>query len=75
MNNRRRQKLRESLSLLDSARMIVEEIKYEEEDSLRNLPESFQDSTKSSTMEDAIDALDSAIESIHEAEEGITSVL
>ena len=71
MNNQRRKKLNEACSLLSKAATIVDCVKDEEQDSMDNMPESLQDSERYSIMEDAVDAMDDALNSINEASECI----
>lgn len=67
MNKRRREKLSEANVLLDKAASIVERSMEEEEDSLNNLPESLQGSERGEAMEETIDELHMAIDSISDA--------
>lgn len=67
MNKRRREKLSEANILLDKAASIVERSMEEEEDSLNNLPESLQGSERGEAMEETIDELHMAIDSISDA--------
>ena len=74
MNKVRREKIKKAIKFLDSAKVIVDSILGEEQDSFDNLNENFQDSEKGEKMEeaignldDAIDYIDSAVESLEEA--------
>ena len=71
MNNARRKKLSMAGDILDNAKALVEEVMYEEEDALGNMPENLENSDQAEAMEEAIANLDSAITSIEEAQEAI----
>lgn len=64
-----------NLALLDSAIRIVSAAKDEEQDSLDNCPENLQDSEKCVIMENAIDALEEAVENIEQASDRISSAM
>lgn len=71
MNKQRRARLSEAHSLLGRAASIVERAKDEEQDSFDNLPENLQSSERGEIMEEAIDELQTAIDSINDAMEHI----
>ena len=71
MNQTRREKLRQAIGLMERAETIVESVYDEEMECLENTPENLQSSEKYTIMENAIDALDDAIENIREAETNI----
>lgn len=71
MNKQRRVKLSEAHSLLGKAVSLVEGVKDDEQDSLENLPESLQSSKRGEAMEEAVDELQMAIDSISDAMEHI----
>lgn len=71
MNKQRRARLSEAHSLLGRAVSIVERAKDEEQDSFDNLPENLQSSERGELMEEAIDELQTAIDSISDAMEHI----
>ena len=66
MNNVRRKKLAGIVSSLESAQELLEELRDEEQDYLDNMPESLQSSDKYSIREEAIENMESAIDSINE---------
>ena len=66
MNNARRKKLAGIVSSLESAQELLEELRDEEQDYLDNMPESLQSSDKYSIGEEAIENMESAIDSINE---------
>jgi len=71
VNKQRRARLSEAHSLLGRAVSIVERAKDEEQDSFDNLPENLQSSERGEIMEEAIDELQTAIDSINDAMEHI----
>lgn len=71
MNKQKRARLSEAHSLLGRAVSIVERAKDEEQDSFDNLPENLQSSERGELMEEAIDELQTAIDSINDAMEHI----
>lgn len=71
MNKRRREDLSEAHGLLERAVSIVERSKEEEEDSLNNLPENFQEGERGEVMNEVICELQSAIDSISDAMEHV----
>lgn len=73
MNKNRRDELEKALSLLNEASDIVESVQMDEQDALDNLPESLSESEKYSKMEDAVDFLSDAADSINEAIDYIES--
>lgn len=75
MNKQRRLNLKEASSYLEKALQIVSRAKDEEQDSLDNLPENLQDSDRCTIMENAIDALEDAINNIEQASESINNAL
>lgn len=71
LNNARRSKLREVLSILTGAESVVEQVCDKETDCLDNYPENLQSTDKFERMEDAVDSLNDALEKIGEAKEHI----
>lgn len=71
MNNRKRDLLKESKTLLGRVSDLITQVLEEEEDCLDNMPENLQASEKYERMENAIDKLESAIEHIDNAQEDI----
>lgn len=61
MNDEKRKRLREAASLIERGASIVESVMDDEQYAFDNLPESFQDSERGATMEDAIGELEDAI--------------
>lgn len=75
MNDQKRKQLREALFLLGEANKIVLSIRDREQDDLDNFPENFQETERYEAMEDGIDRLDSASDSISQAWEDIYEVI
>lgn len=75
MDNKRRERLREVLSLLDSAADTVNAVCDKEQDCVDNYPENLQGTELFEKMENAVDSLSDAIESIFEAKESIESAI
>ena len=67
MNKQRRTKLSDANSLLSKAVSIVEFARDEEQDSFDNLPENLQSGERGEAMEEAIEELQTAIDSINDA--------
>lgn len=67
MNKQRRAKLSDANMLLSKAVTIVEFARDEEQDSFDNLPENLQDGDRGEAMEEAIEELQTAIDSINDA--------
>ena len=74
MNDNRRKKLETVSSKLDELKMSLQDVVNDEQYSFDNLPEQFQEGERGekmeeaiSNLEDAIDYIDSAMESISEA--------
>lgn len=72
MNAKRREKLKDAISMLSNAATIVENICDKEEDYVDNYPENLQGTERFEKMEDAVDNLSDALEKIDEAKEQIT---
>ena len=72
MNNARRKMIREAIDILemrkgtDHALDILENVLYNEEDAYDNIPENLQSSWRAMDSEEAIDALNDAIELLTE---------
>lgn len=75
MNQKRRDKLKEAVSLLERAYNIVADIAEEESDALDNMPENLQSSDRYEKMESAIDELEEALQKISDANESIDSAM
>ena len=75
VNKKRREKLRAAISLLDRAEALVNEACDQESGALDNYPENLQESERFEKMEDAVDSLNDALESIGEARDRIEAAI
>ena len=75
VNQKRREKLREVVALLNRTQDTVENICDQEQDAMDNTPESLQESGQYSAMEAAVDDLGSAAESINDAKNRIKAAI
>lgn len=69
MNNERRKQIAALLDRIESVCSEVEELQSEEQDYYDCMPESIQGGEKGENAQAAIDALDSAVQSLREAVE------
>lgn len=67
MNKSRRERLNAALVKLQQVEQSIDRIKDEEQDCMDNMPENLQSSDRYRAMENAVDHLEDAIESIQEA--------
>lgn len=67
MNKSRRERLNAALVKLQQVAQSIDRIKDEEQDCMDNMPENLQSSDRYRAMENAVDHLEDAIESIQEA--------
>lgn len=75
MDNKKRGRLRDAIKLLDGASAIVSEVCDKEEDCLDNYPENLQGTERFEHMENAVDNLNEALESIDEAKTQIETAI
>ena len=66
MNNFKRKRLNEAIELLEQAKVLIDEVKEEEQTSFDNLSEGLQQSEKGVKMEEAITLLEESVDSIDE---------
>lgn len=74
MNRVRRRKIQKALEVIDEARGILEECQEEESEAYDNMPEWMQEREEGEKMQDCIDALEEACESIDELIENLVDV-
>ena len=67
MNNNRRKELSALAAQLEEIKDALENLKGEEEDYLESMPESFQGSERGDRASEAIENMDSAMDSLGEA--------
>ena len=75
MNKARKQRIREALAILESAKPVLEEIRDEEENAFDNLPESIQESDRGDEMQEYVYALENACDGIDVAIDSLNEVL
>lgn len=75
MNRYKRERIREAIRLIDRAAELVETTSDAEQDSLDNLPENLQYSVRAERMEDAVGAMDSAMDELSSAKEHMESAV
>ena len=75
MNQQRRQQLTQVVNLLHSAEADLDRIRDEEQDCIDATPENLQGSERYSSMENAVDCLEDAIESVQQATEFINDAI
>lgn len=66
MNRKRRELLKSAVDLMNYASNKIETARDQEQDCFDNLPENLKDYDKGIVMEEAIDNLDSALDSLKE---------
>lgn len=71
MNETRRKALRDISVRLAAIKEDLDAVKAEEETALENLPDSLQNSSRGTTMQDAIDAMEGADTDIESAIEAL----
>ena len=74
MNNKRRDKLKKALALLDTVCEMVEEVYDREQDCVDNYPENLQFSERYERMEEIVDELNDALGKLEEVKSCIESV-
>lgn len=75
MNNTRRKALQSIIDKLDDLKFDIEILQEEEEDYRDNIPENLQGSERYEKAEEACDNLDSAVYSLEEVIDYITSAI
>ena len=74
MNKSRRAKINKLLEELEYINSEIESIKCDEQDAYDNLPESIQGSDRGQQMEEYVDSLDEAWESMQSAIDTLTEI-
>ena len=75
MNERKRKKLTVVSGLLDRALDIINAVAEDEQDSMDNIPENFQETDRFEKMENAVELLESAADQIESAKENIEAAM
>lgn len=73
MNKARRNRIADVQTQLEALKQDIDAILSEEQEAYDNMPESLQESERGQAMQEAIDALESAIGSCEELDEYLTS--
>ena len=73
MNKARRNRIAEVQSQLETLKQEIDSILEEEQEAYDNMPESLQNGERGEAMQEAIDALESAVGSCEELDEYLTS--
>lgn len=73
MNKARRNRIADVQTQLEALKQDIDAILSEEQEAYDNMPESLQESERGQAMQEAIDALESAIGSCEEVDEYLTS--
>jgi hypothetical protein len=71
MNNDRRKQLAALAADIETAKDLLEGVRDEEQDAYDNLPESLQDGERGEVMQQAIEALDQALDDLGSVVEAI----
>ncbi len=71
MNKENRKELERAINLIEEAKLIVEQIKDEEQEKFDNLSEGLQASEKGQKFEETVETLDTAFSQLEEAIDGI----
>ena len=74
MNNKRRARIRETVSYIEDSLKILYQVKDEEQDGLDNFPENLQNSEQYNSMEEAIDTIEDSIGDLEQAVENLGSL-
>lgn len=68
MNRARRKMLSDALDLISQAKVILDEVKDEEQEAFDNLPENFQYGERGEQMEEYISDIEEAFDNLEAAE-------
>lgn len=75
LNQNRRQQLTRVIGLLHNAETDLDSIKDEEQGCIDAMPENLQNSDRCASMENAVDCLEDAIESVQQAADFINDAI
>ncbi len=67
MNKQRRKEIAKIMDAFEEAKADLDTVMSEEQDSFDNIPESLQDGERAEQSQDALDAMETAIDQIEEA--------
>jgi phage shock protein A len=74
MNNERRKRIADVVSKLEEAKEELDSLRDEEQEAYDNTPESLQESDRGYAMQEAIDNLESACNSVEEAVDTLNGI-
>lgn len=74
MNNERRKRIANVISKLEEAKEELDSLRDEEQEAYDNMPESLQESDRGYAMEEAVDNLESAYNSVEEAVDTLNGI-
>ena len=66
MNNNRRQELSKAKNMIESAQLIIQNVKFDEEMAFDSLSEGLQQTMRGETMEENVEVLDEINDNINE---------
>ena len=69
MNKQRRSTIKTAMLHIEKAVELIQDVKYEEQDALDNMPENLQNSERYEAMENAIDSLEDALDGIEDVKD------
>ena len=75
MNNEQRKQLAANVETLNNVQIEIQDIRDEQEESLNNLPEGFQNGDRGGALQNAMDELDVANDMIENALEAIANAV
>lgn len=75
MNNERRKKIKKIISDLESTKLLLEDVLFDEEGSFENMPEGLQYSEKGEVSQEAIDLMNEAVEGFEEVIDNLNSII
>lgn len=75
MNNVRRKELRSIIKEIETVKTRLDSVLSDEQDAFDNLPEGLQCSMRGEDIEEAIDAMESACDSLDEVIDGLSDLV
>lgn len=74
MNKERRKSIKEAICLIEQAAEMLEGIRDEEEEAMENLPDGIRYGEKGEQMQEYIDSINEAIESLEQADDILSDI-
>ena len=75
MNKIRREAIRKVIEAISDARIMLDELREEEEDYMNNIPENLTGSERYEKAEEAVYAMEDAVSSLEEIESALEEVI